>query len=160
VLDVEGTRAEVLTADGLRFHVKTTHLLLAPDGAIAIPTAPRSLGKLSIGSVISLLPPSAKGLGAAHEKRLAAREKCIDRVWAPYGRQLPTITRPAGVDIVVVESARSRQIRDAGQAAMDRTCGSDQAIEKQSESARVKMLVEVTKGRASLLATTAASLQR
>jgi len=152
VLDAEGTRVEVLTADGLRYHVKSTHVLLAPDGEPALLTTPRALKKLSIGAAIALLPPAAKPLAAAHQKRLDAWEKCTARVWAPYGRQLPSYTRPAGVDIVVYESPRTKGIRASGQAAMDRQCGTDEAIAKQTEATRVKLVVEVDKGRAKLLA--------
>jgi hypothetical protein len=159
LIDVDGQRADVLTADGLVFRVKTTHLVLKPDGAVAIPSAPRPLGKLSIGAVIGLLPPSAKGLATAHDKRLDNWEKCNDRVWAPYGRQLPSYTHPAGVDVVVYESPRTRAIKEAGQAAMDKTCGSDEKIEKQTEAERVKMMVEVEKARAKLLAQATANLR-
>lgn len=152
VLDVDQSRAEVLTADGLRFHVKLTHLLLKPDGEAVLPAAPRPLRKLDIGGAISLLPPSAKGLVTAREKRLDAYEKCVDRTWAPYGRQLPTITRPSGVDVVYYESARTKNIRAAGEAAVDRACGTDEQQAKRTEAERVKMLAEVEKARVKLLA--------
>jgi hypothetical protein len=159
VLEANNGRAEVLAADGLRYHVKSTHVLLAPDGEPAIPAAPRPLGKLGIGSVMALLPPSAKGMITAHEKRIDAHEKCVDRVWAPYGRQLPTITRPSGVDIVYYESARTKNIRAAGNAAVDRKCGTREAQDKKTEATRVKMLAEVDKARAKLLVIATASLR-
>jgi hypothetical protein len=126
--------------------------VLTADGEPAIPAAPRALRKLEIGQVIGLLPASAAPLAAAHRARLDNRDKCIDRVWAPYSRQLPTITRPAGVDIVVYESPRTKGIRAAGQAAIDRQCGTEEASAKQTEATRVKLLVEVDKARAKLLA--------
>ncbi|HEU0033455.1 MAG TPA: hypothetical protein VFQ53_22640 [Kofleriaceae bacterium] len=159
LVGLNSSQAEVLAADGLRWWVKPQHLVLEPDGPAALPTAPRSLGKLDIGRVIALLPPSAKPLVTAHEKRLAAWDKCTERAWAPYGRQLPTYTHPAGVDVVYYESARTKQIRAAGQAAMDRQCGSDDAVKKKTEAERVKMMVEVDKARAKLLAQATASVK-
>jgi hypothetical protein len=157
VLSLDQTRAEVLAADGMRYHVKLTHLLLAPSAEPAVLTAPRPLRKLDINGVIALLPPSAKALATAREKRLDAHEKCVDRVWAPYGRQLPTITRPSGVDVVYYESARTKNIRRAGEAAVDRTCGTDEKLAKLTEAERVKMLAEVEKARVKLLATATAN---
>jgi hypothetical protein len=159
VLGIDGQRAEVLTADGLRFHVKQSHLLLQPEGPLAIPAAPRSLGKLDIGRLIPLLPPSAKSLATAREKRLAAYDKCVDRTWAPYGRQLPRITRPSGVDIVVYESARTKNIRAAGERAVERACGSDAQRSKLTEAERAKMAAAVDKDRARLLAVATANLR-
>jgi hypothetical protein len=127
--------------------------LLAPDGEAAIPAAPRALPKLDIGGVMRLLPPSAKNLVTAREKRLDAHEKCVERVWAPYGRQLPTITRPSGVDVVYYESARTKNIRAAGDAAVERACGNDSKLAKLTEQERVKMLAEVEKARIKLFAT-------
>lgn len=159
VTEVGEQSVGVLTVDGVRFSVKRSHLVLAPEGELAIPAAPRALGKLEIGAVMSMLPPSGKPLVDAREKRLAAYDKCVDRVWAPYGRQLPSITRPAGVDIVVYESARTKNIRAAGEAAVDRACGTDAKLAKLTEAERVKMLAVVEKARAELLAVATARLR-
>jgi hypothetical protein len=156
---VDNGRTHVLAADGLRYTVKATHLLLAPDGAPAVLAAPRPFHKLDLGRAIALLPPSAKHLAAAHDRRIKAWEDCNDRVWEPYGRQLPSISRPAGVDIVIVESPRSRAIREAGGEAQERVCGGHDAVDKKSEAERVAMVAEIMKARAKLLATATANLR-
>ena len=151
VIGINGEQINVMAADGLRYTVKDTHLLLAPDGAAVVPAAPRPLQTLDIGSATALLPPSAKALATAHAKRVAAKEACVDRVWAPYGRQIPTYTHPAGVEIVIAESPATRRIKDAGNDAVNRQCGTEQADEKQTEVDRVKMVAEIEKARAKLL---------
>lgn len=160
LIGLERERATVLTADGLRFSVKKTHILLAPDGQIAFPAAPRELRSMTLGKTIALLPPAAKKLGDAHYKRVKAREACRDRAWAPYGRQLPSISRPAGSRVIIYKSARTKQIERAGDRAMDRKCGSHQQFEKQNEATRKKLLVHVAKGRAKLYAQATEHLRR
>ncbi len=152
LLGLEHESATVLTADGLRFHVKASHVVLAPDGPVAIPTAPRPLGKREIGDTIALLGPSQKKLGEAHWAKVKARDACLDRAWEPYRRQLPTIVRPSNVDVVVYKSAHTKGIEEAGQRAMDKQCGTDEAFAKQTEATRVKLTAEVEKTRAKLLA--------
>ena len=153
VTGVEQGRVDVLTADGLHFRVKDTHVLLAPEGAAAVvPAASRALHKLDLGEAMNMLPTAAKNLAAAHEKRIAAHEACVDRVWAPYGRQLPTYTHPAGVEIVTYESPRERAIKDAGNNAVDKQCGTAESVDKGSEQERVKMVAAIEKARAKLLA--------
>jgi hypothetical protein len=159
VLDATNGRTEVLAADGMTYHVKSTHLVLQPDGPLAVPATPRAHHKLGIGAAISLLPPSAKHLEKARDKRIEAHQKCVEVVWAPYERQLPSITRPAGVDIVVYESARTRNIKAAGEAAIDAQCGTDEYQEKLSEIERTKMVAEIEKARVKLLAAASANLK-
>ena len=142
----------VLTADGLHFRVKDTHVLLAPEGAAVVPATPRALHKLDLGASIQALPPAAKNLATAHEKRIAAHEACVDRVWEPYGRQLPTYTHPAGVEIVTYESPRERAIKDAGNRAVDQKCGTAESVDKASEKERVQMVAAIEKARVKLLA--------
>ena len=50
-------------------------------------------------------------------------------------------------------------IEEAGQRAMDKKCGPDQAFSKQTEATRVKLAVEVEKTRAKLLAQATANLK-
>ncbi|HET9993340.1 MAG TPA: hypothetical protein VFQ65_32615 [Kofleriaceae bacterium] len=157
VTGVENGRVDVLTADGLHFRVKDTHVLLAPEGAAVVPAAPRALHKLDLGQAMNMLPPTAKNLAAAHDKRIAAHEACVDRVWAPFGRQLPTYTHPAGVEIVTYESPRERAIKDAGNNAVDRQCGTAESVDKGSEQERVKMVAAIEKARAKLLAESTAA---
>jgi hypothetical protein len=157
VTGVESGRVDVLTADGLHFRVKDTHVLLAPEGAAVVPAVPRALRKLGLGEATAMLPPAAKNLAAAHDKRIAAHEACVDRVWAPYGRQLPTYTHPAGVEIVTYESPRERAIKDAGNTAVDRKCGTAESVDKGSEQERVKMVAAIEKARAKLLAESTAA---
>jgi hypothetical protein len=153
VVDHGKDQTVVLTADGLFIRVKTSHLLPAPTTAPAPVTTPRPLAKdLRWDSAAALAPASAKpildGL-AAEAKR---HESCVERVWAPYGNQLPTISRPAGVDIVYVESAHTRQIREAGDRAVDRACGTSEVVDKARDKARIKLLAEIEKARAKRLA--------
>ena len=160
LLGLENERATVMTADGLRFYVKASHLVLAPDGPVELPKAPRSRGKeMDIGKTIAMLPPAHKKQGEAHYAKVKAREVCQDRAWEPYRRQLPSYTRPAGVDIVVYKSARTKQIEEAGERAMDSKCGTDEAFAKKTEQTRVKLATLVEQGRAKLLAEATANLK-
>ncbi len=153
VIDSLNSRVEVLAADGLRFSIAKNHLLLAPDGEAAPITQPRSLGKVDLGRALALLSPALKPLGAAFEKSEKDFAACRDRAWEPYGRQLPTISRPMGVEVVYVESAHNRQLRDAGAAAQDRLCGTEGAFAKKGEATRVKLVAAIDKARVALLAT-------
>jgi len=159
LLDLDRGSAKVMTADGLRFQVKASHVVLAPDGPIAVPTAPRPMRKLDIGGTIAMLPPTDKKLGEAHWAKVKARDACIDRAWEPYRRQLPTYTRPAGVEVVVYKSARTKNIEEAGDRAIIKQCGSREAFEKQTEATRVKLAERVEKARAKLLAQATATLK-
>jgi hypothetical protein len=159
LLGIERERATVLTADGLKFYVKASHVLLAPDGATAVPTKSRAAAAKDIGGTISMLSPAQKKLGDAHYKRVEARDTCLDRAWEPYRKQLPSITRPAGVDIVVYKSARTKAIEEAGERAMDKKCGTSESFSKQTEATRAKLAVEVEKNRAKLLAEATANLK-
>jgi len=159
VVGFTNDRATVMTADGMRFQVKTAHLVLAPDGPIALPSAPRGRKKADIGGTIAMLSPGQKKLGDAHGAQVKHRDACLDRAWEPYRRQLPTYTRPAGVDIVVYKSAHTKQIEEAGERAMDKQCGSDEAFAKKTEATRAKLAVEVEKNRAKLLAEATANLK-
>ncbi len=152
VLATNREQVEVLAADGLRYHVKDTHLVLAPESAPAVLGSPRTLERLDVGTAEAMLPPSAKNLATARGKRLANYQQCVDRVWAPYSSQLPTYSHPAGVDIVIVETPRERRIKEQGGAAVDHQCGTDAAVAKQTEVERVKMVAEIAKARAKLLA--------
>lgn len=152
VLGIEREQVSVLAADGIEYKIKDTHLLLAPDGEAVVPAKPRSIHKVDLYKAVAMLPPADKKLGEAHQKRLDAHEKCVDRVWEPYGRQLPSYSHPAGVDIVVYESPRTRQIKEAGNNAVDRTCGTRDSVDAQSEKERVKMVAAWDKARVKLLA--------
>jgi len=106
-----------------------------------------------------MLSPAQKKLGDAHYAQVKQREACLDRAWEPYRRQLPSYTRPAGVDIVVYKSARTNQIEEAGQRAMDKQCGTSEAFAKKTEATRAKLAIEVEKTRAKLLAEATANLK-
>jgi len=159
LLDLHNERATVMTADGMRFQVKSSHVVLAPDGPVETPTKTRPLKKLEIGATIAMLSPAQKKLGDAHYAQVKQREACLDRAWEPYRRQLPSYTRPAGVDIVVYKSARTNQIEEAGQRAMDKQCGTSEAFAKKTEATRAKLAIEVEKTRAKLLAEATANLK-
>lgn len=151
LLDLERERATVMTADGLRFNVKASHVVLAPDGPVELPKVARGDHKRDISATIAMLPPAQKKLGDAQAAKVSAREACIERAWEPYRRQLPSYSRPAGVDIVVYKSARTKNIEEAGDRAVIAKCGSREAFEKQTEATRVKLAAEVEKGRTKLL---------
>ena len=159
LLGIDRGRATVLTADGKRFYVKSTHVVLAPDGPVAIPAAPRPAADRDIYGTIAMLAPAQQKLGEAHRARVKARDACLDRAWEPYRRQLPSYTRPAGVSVVVYKSARTKQIEEAGQRAMDSKCGTDTAFAKKTEATRKQLAREVEKTRAKLLAVATANLK-
>jgi hypothetical protein len=159
LLALDGERATVLTADGFKLYAKTSHVVLAPDGPIALPAAPRPLAKADIGRTIAMLSPAQKKLGDAHYAQVKNRDACLDRAWEPYRKQLPSYTRPAGVDIVVYKSARTKQIEEAGERAMVSKCGTAEAFTKKTETTRVKLAGEVEKTRAKLLAEATANLK-
>jgi hypothetical protein len=159
LLGLENERATVMTADGGRFSVKASHLVLAPDGPMELPKAPRARAKMDIGKTIAMLPPAQKKQGDAHYAKVKAREACLDRAWEPYRRQLPSYSHPAGVDIVVYKSAHTKQIEEAGERALVKQCGTEDAFEKKSEATRVKLATLVEQGRAKLLAEATANLK-
>jgi len=159
VLDNDRDRATVLTADGLTFQLERKHLVDLGAGSPVVPAKPRPIAAATkIETVGAMLPKTDKGLTAFHEA-VAQRQKCRDAAWAPYGRQLPTITRPAGVDLVIVTNPAYDRIEAAGNAAMDRTCGTDEAFAKKTEGMRVKMLAAFEASRQALLATATASFK-
>ncbi len=158
VTEVQGDRVDVLAADGRTYRVKASHLVTTPSGPIALPAAPRAIDP-KIDHATELLPPEAHKLADAHRARLHAWDACRERAWAPYGRRLPSITRPAGVDLVVVESPGARRIEDAGNRAMDRQCGTEQARDKKTEAERKQMVAVIAKARARLLAQATAALR-
>jgi len=159
LLGLENERATVMTADGMKFYVKPSHLVLVPDGPIEIPTKPRAGKQRDIGATIAMLAPAQKKLGEAHYAQVKHREACQDRAWEPFRRQLPSYTRPAGVDVIVVKSARTQQIEEAGERAMDKQCGSNDAFAKKTDATRAKLAIEVEKTRAKLLAEATANLK-
>lgn len=159
LLGLDHDRATVLTADGLKLYVKASHLVLAPDGPIEVPSKPRVAQAKDIGATIAMLAPAQKKLGDAHYARVKQREACLDRAWEPYRRQLPSYTRPAGVDVIVYKSARTKQIEEAGERAMDKQCGSDEAFAKKTEATRARLAIEVEKARVKLLAEATANLK-
>jgi hypothetical protein len=145
-----GDHVRVLAQDGFTFDVKATHIVLAPEGG-AMPLAmPRPLDKKTdLGTLENLDPDKSleKNLDAFTKKR----DACVDRVAAPYDRQVPTVY--VGNEAITVDDARTRSIRDAEDSAIIRACGSRENWEKQVEATRVKILAQVEKSRASLLAT-------
>lgn len=159
VLDTNENHSTVMAADGLHYQVKTSHLLLKPDGAVALPAAPRALKKdASFSTVLSLMPPAAKPIYEAHQARMKKYDDCADRVWAPYEKQLPSISAPAGAQYIVIESARTKQIKEAGNRAIDKQCGTSAMLDKDKDSTRIKLLGEVEKERVKLLAQAKPSL--
>jgi hypothetical protein len=144
-----GEHTRVLAQDGMIFDIKSSHLVLAPDGAPAPLAAPRPLDKKTeLGTLENLNPDKTleKHLDAYTKKR----DACVDRVAAPYDRQVPTVY--VGGEAITVENAHTRAIRDAEDNAIIRACGSRESWEKQVEATRLKILAQVEKSRAALLA--------
>jgi hypothetical protein len=152
VIEAGEQRTHVLAQDGMHYDVKSTHLLLTPDGAVAPLAAARLLGKQT-QSVEPLLPPTEKKLIAAGDAMRKQHDDCIDRVAAPYERQLPTIVRPSNVDVVYIETPRTRAIRDAMDRAIDKKCGTRAAYDKKLDAHRAKELAAVEKARVALFGT-------
>lgn len=145
-----GDHVRVLAQDGFEFDVKATHIVLAPEGGPAPLATARPLDKkIELGTLENLDPDKSleKNLDAFTKKR----DACVDRVAAPYDRQVPTVY--VGNEAITVDDARTRNIRDAEDNAIIRACGSKENWEKQVEATRVKILAQVEKSRASLLAT-------
>jgi hypothetical protein len=159
ILGIASEQATVLAADGLVFRVPTKYLVALPEGAAALPAKPRPIEpSTKIETVAGLLPASDKSF-AAYNKQREARDKCRERAFAPYGRQLPSISRPGGVDVVIIKNAAYNRIEDAGNAAMDKQCGTDEAFAKKTEGMRVKMLAAFEASRPALLSTATASFK-
>ena len=145
-----GDHVRVLAQDGFVFDVKATHIAVAPEGAAAPLAAPRALDKKTDLGTLENLDPD-KTLGKQLDAFTKKRDACVDRVAAPYDRQVPTVY--VGNEAITVDDARTRSIRDAEDRAIIRACGSRESWEKQVEATRVKILAQVEKSRAALLAT-------
>ena len=144
-------RSRVLARDGFTYDVRTSHLLPAPDGEPAPLAAPRPLPDgFERVPVAELLPPGNEKLATTLHQIGATYDTCARRVAAPYNRRLPTITRPANVNIIVVTSPQARAIEDARDRAVDRACGTSQEVAKK-KSAQYRVLLErVEAGRKAL----------
>lgn len=150
VLDADA--GDVLTADGLVFRVAPKYLVAKPSGEPVLPAAPRPIfAKRAVGYLATLLPTTSTSF-AAFRKLEEGFQRCKERAWEPYGRQLPSIRRPGGVDVVVVVNSAYRNIEDAGNRAVIAKCGSDEAFNAKAEKLRVKMLAEFEASRPALLA--------
>lgn len=148
LVESAGEHVRVVAADGFEFDIKATHLALAPEGAAAPLSSPRPLAKnSSLGNLEQLSPD--KKLEKEIDAMSKRRDACVDRVAAPYDRQVPTVY--VGNEAITVDDARTRNIRDAEDNAIIRACGSREAYEKQLEVYRVKLLAQVEKSRAALL---------
>lgn len=155
LLGINNDHANVLTADGVRYSLKVSHLLPAPDGSVAKASAPRPLKKtVDYGDLTRMAPPSAKSIADAYGSRMKKYDSCADRVWKPFGKKLDGArwtVRSASGNTTTVESPRAQQIREQGQKAIDKSCGSDEKLRKDKETTRLKILAEVEKERAKLL---------
>lgn len=145
----------VLTADGLRFKVKSTALVEAPEGTAVLPSSPRPLGgEVHYTDALNLTPPSAKGIADAYDAREKKYIACADKVWAPFGKQVQgaswTIDGEAG-DRSRIETPRAKKIRAAGAAAIAKKCGTNEARQKDRETTRKKLLAAVEAERAKVL---------
>jgi len=150
LVESAGEHVRVVAADGMEFDIKATHLALAPEGAAAPLAAPRPLAKkLGLGDLEPLSPD--KKLENEIDAMSKRRDTCVDRVAAPYDRQITTVY--VGHEAITVDDAHTRNVRDAEDNAIIRACGSREAYEKQLEVYRVKLLAQVEKSRAALLVT-------
>lgn len=152
LLELSGERARVLAADGTRYTVKASHLLLAPSGSPVLLSRPRPLSPTmleQVDTVLARLPPSADKLGVAYRARVDSWKACRAKAWAPFGAKLPQVM--PGYEIASKSPGYVR-IENAGHDAMDKKCGSTTAFAKETESTRVKLAAEIEKDRARLLA--------
>lgn len=151
-LDPKATRVEVVAADGAHFYLKPNYLTTAAPETLNMPTEPRPLAPtIEIGALYEVLPPSST-VRKSYQQTRESWQKCRDAAWAPYGRQLPSYSRPAGVDVVLVKNAAYNRIEAAGERAMDAKCGNEEKLNKKLEVLRQKALVEVAPVRKALLA--------
>ncbi|MFN0248426.1 MAG: hypothetical protein ACKV2T_16155 [Kofleriaceae bacterium] len=154
-------RSSVLAQDGFTYEMKTSHLLLAPDGEPAPLASPRRLPDgYNRVAASALLPPGNDKLAESVHQIGVAYDDCYDRVATPYNRRLPTITRPANVDVIIVSSPRARAIEDARDRAVDRACGTSDAIMKKKQAQYRLVLERVEAGRAALFQATRRSFAR
>ncbi len=134
----------MLTADGLIFQI-------APKYLVPTTTAPRPIAAdTGVEALAELLAPSTTS-HAEYRKQVDKFERCKEAAWAPYGNRLPSVRRPGGVDVVVVNAAYC-QIEEAGNRAVIAKCGGDDAFKAKTEKLRVKMLAEFEASRPILLA--------
>lgn len=142
----------VLTADGLVFRVAPKYLVNKPAGEPVLPATPRPIDPTrAVGDLALLLPPTSTSY-AAFRKLEDGFQRCKERAWEPYGRRLPGISRPAGVELIVVVNQAYRDIEAAGRRAVIAKCGGDEAFKAKAEKLRVKMLAEFEASRPALLA--------
>lgn len=158
VLDIDrGNHARVLAADGLTFDIDRKYLVDQPAGTPALPARPRALSPtLDVLRLGALLPPGGK---SEYDKAREARQKCLDKAWEPYRRQLPTVTHQSDVEVVFRKTAAESRIEEAGLKAMDKACGTELAFAKKVEGMRTKVLAAVEVSRVPLLATARANFK-
>ncbi len=148
--EAHSAACSVLAADGIVFRVDKKHLVLAPSGSEVVPAAPRALDPALTASMydaINMLPPGGKAR-AAYEKKMEVFDACRGKAWAPYGAQLPQVM-PGFV--IAEKSAGYVQVETAGDAAMDKQCGTKATFDKKIEGDRQKLLKEIAAYRATLL---------
>lgn len=155
LLSMDQTYATVLTADAVRYQVKATHVLPEPSGPVAKLTAPRALKKdVRYGDLVSMAPPTAKTITASYDAAYAKYQSCADRAWAPYAKKLNgatwTVSYSDGSS-TRVESPAAQKIRDDGDRAIDKACGTEEAMDKRAEGSRAKLQAAVEQERAAQL---------
>ena len=153
LLLLDAAKGDVLTADGLIFQIAPKYLVPTTTAPLAVPTVPRPIAAdTRVEALAALLPPSSTS-HAEYRQQVDKFERCKEAAWAPYGNRLPSVSRPGGVDVVVVVNAAYRQIEDAGNRAVIAKCGGEDAFKAKTEKLRVKMLAEFEASRPALLAT-------
>lgn len=153
VLVLDPQRDMVLTADGLAFQIKLTKLVAAPAETLVFPPKPRPLDPaIKIDALAAMLPPGSKA-ASEHDAAVAKFEACKEHAFAPYQKQLPSIEAPAGTNLVIVKSAGYLQIEEAGNRAVERACGNNDAFAAKVDKKRKEMLAAIEASRVELLAT-------
>lgn len=142
----------VFAADGTLFTVRTKDLGGTPELA-KLPGEPRAWpADMKMDELAGLAPTSSK-TAASYYKAVNARERCADRVWEPYRRSMTFVGN------IVIENAAYHRAQDQGNRAINKKCGTQDALAKKQEAARKILHRELEASRPKLLAAARPSWQ-
>jgi hypothetical protein len=126
----------VMTADGDQWSIKEKHLLDAPRGELSIPRKVRHTD-LSRRQAFDYAAPSDKKYLDRHNALAKRVNRCIDRRWRPYQRQIDALRRGPWSKH---RAMRIAAVKRRGDRAVDRGCR-PRRIDKSRERLR-KMLIK------------------
>lgn len=123
-------RGQVLAADGSLFNVDMKDLADKPSGAAVLPSASRNPHLTWDHALYARAPEDEKAI-AAYEKAKKDYDACEDRLWKPAEKQIDAIrARPWWQQ----SEGQIQQIKDATNAAVDRTCKPDALEQKRLDT--------------------------